>query len=115
MTPLTHRLTRLALSAIIAAGTIGGALAATMPQATPALADDGHGWHDRDWHDRDDHFRDRDDRWHDRDGRWHDRDGWRPAPVFYGGPRWYDRDHGYWRDRAGYWNPHSGLYIRLGF
>jgi hypothetical protein len=106
----THRLTRLALCAVIATGTVGAAVAGTIPTATPALADEWHhdGWHDG--HDRDDRWRDRD--WH-RD--WHPAYGWHPAPVYYGHPRWYDRDHGYWRDSLGYWNPHSGLYIRFGF
>jgi hypothetical protein len=109
---LKHRLTRLALAGVIATGTVGGTLAGTIHTATPALADD---WHHDGAHDRDGRWHDRDDRWHDRDDRWHPAYGWRPAPVFYNRPRWYDREHGYWRDSVGYWNPHSGLYIRFGF
>jgi hypothetical protein len=102
-----NRLSRLAVTAAIAVGTLGATVAATVPTATPALADAWH--HDGAWRDRDGHWHDRG--WRDRFGRWH-------AYPYYGpqrGYRWFDRQHGYWRDNLGYWNPHSGLYISFRF
>ena len=110
---MNQRLTRIAIAAVIAAGTLTATFAGAVRTAAPALADEWHG--DRGSHDRDRHDRG----WHgDRD--WH---GYRPVPARYGwhrdpyayrGPRYFDRAHGYWRDRLGYWNP-SGLYISFHF
>ncbi len=91
---MNQRLTRIAASALITAGTFAATLAGAAQSASPALADGWHGPADR--HDRDVR--------HDRD--WHDRD-WHADR----GPRFFDRAHGYWRDRFGYWNPRSGAYI----
>jgi hypothetical protein len=107
-------LTRIVLGAAIALGTLGATVAATIPAATPALADPG--WHNGGgWRDQNGRWHDRDDRgWRDRDGRWHAY-GYAPNPYHDRGPRYYDRQHGYWRDNFGYWNPRSGVYVGFHF
>jgi hypothetical protein len=94
---MTNRITRLALTAALALGTAG----ATLGAAAPALADPGPGWYG--------YHPGPHDGWRDRYGRWHAYGRWDR------GPRWFDRAHGYWRDRLGYWNPRSGFYVSFRF
>jgi hypothetical protein len=113
---IKQRLTRLAVSAAIALGTLGATLTGAALHAAPAAAQDWHGGYQERGHwDRMHHWHP--DGWRDRFGHWHAY-GYAPPPPVYvtnRGPRYYDRVHGYWRDRLGYWNPHSGLYVGFRF